>query len=545
MATRLFHHYGQGRLIRPRADIQIRLLEEAREFVLTKFQPGVMSNKEEISSVLRAFFEFYSRRLDSVLRKVGSRELMEFVLHQYDVAARAWRQTPDEVSVETCRQGLEFIVSRRGLKFLAERTAMRTSLPEFAPAGPPNLFIWAEEAIMAAFMLAYLYMTSDKAYHIFPGEAELELYGANGPEAAGGRPMPFTLTTTENNESVEVLFSARTARDRSCRKKYFGTASLNFDFQRQAKTLDSSFERSFGCSYGKFLHVLELINEQAKPDSGSYPVMFFSRDGLIRGVEDSGMGVRADTLRVILSGFTLTRRQMTEEGRQIFLPNQEHRALRRGYFEFPYSTGVHLAWSAILTEEGLDHLVDGVCFKKLPEEWLTPETSAALESLSNEAGDWFEGEVNEKLRSIGIVGDRCNGRIIRGGEKIDIPAEVGQFDFLGYSEADDAIVVVESKMVEVGFEARFFRNEIAEFATDRKSHAAQLRKKANRIVANRERLARAFRAKNGSPKVVCALVTLYPTFAACRITDLPCVSLVELMEDYHAKRAWPYDIGTK
>jgi hypothetical protein len=544
MATRLFHQYGQSQLIRPRADIQRRLLNEARAFVLGKFRPGMISKREEISGVLRAFFDFYSMRLDSVLRKVGSRELMEFVLHQYDVAARAWRQTPDEVSVEACRQGFEFIVSRRGLKFLAERTAMRTSLPEFAPAGPPNLFSYVEEAIMAGFMLAHLYMMSDKAYHIFPGEVELELYGASGPEAAGGRPMPFTLRTTEANENVEVQFSARTARDRSSRKKYFPTASLNFDFQRQAKTLDPSFEKSFGCSYGKFLYVLAQVNMH-KPAPGSYPVMFFLKEGLAREIVMNGICAELATAKTILAGFTLTRQQMTEEGRQIFLPKQEHRALRRGYFEFPYSSGVHLVWSTILAEEGLDHLVDGVCFKKLPEEWLTPDTCAALDSLSNEAGDWFEGEVNEKLRGVGILGDRCKGRIIRGGETIDIPPEVGQFDFLGYAEVDDAIVVVESKMVEVGFEARFFRDEISQFATGKKSHAAQLRKKVDWVAANRDRIARALGAKNSSPKVVCALVTLYPTFAACRIRELPCVSLVELMEDYHAKGGWPYHTGIK
>jgi hypothetical protein len=470
---------------------------------------------------------------------------MEFVLHQYDVAAQLWRQTPDEVSVEACLQGFEFILSRRGLKFLAEQTAMRTSLPEFAPAGPPNLFDYVEEAIMAGFMLAHLYMASDKAYHVFPGEVEIELYGTDGPQVAGGRPMPFVLRSTQTNENLEVLFSARTARDRGNRKKYFPTASLNFDFQRQAKTLDPSFEMSFGCSYGKFLHVLALVNEQAKPDPGSYPVMFFSRDGLVRGITDSGIGVKPHEARVILSGFTLTRQQMTDEGRQIYLPNQEHRALRRGYFEFPYSTGVHLAWSRILAEEGLDHLVDGICFKKLPEEWLTPETKAALDELSNEAGDWFEGEVNEKLRGIGIQGDGCKGRIVRGGERIEIPGEVGQFDFLGYSEPDDAIVVVESKMVEVGFEARFFRDEISQFVTGRRSHSAQLRKKVNWVADNRDRVAKAFGANGISPKVVCALVTLYPTFAACRITDMPCVSLVELMEDYQEKKAWPYELGIR
>jgi hypothetical protein len=213
-----------------------------------------------------------------------------------------------------------------------------------------------------------------------PGEVELELYDPNGPEVVGSRPMPFTLRSTQTNENLKVLFSARTARDRNNRKKYFPTASLNLDFQHQAKTLDPSFEKSFGCSYGRFLHVLASINTHP-PAPGSYPVLFYLKEGLAREIAMNGIGGGMATAKTILAGFTLTRQQMTEEGRQIFLPNQEHRALRRGYFEFPHITGMHLAWSACLAEEGLDHLVDGVCFKKLPKEWLTPETEAALDDL--------------------------------------------------------------------------------------------------------------------------------------------------------------------
>lgn len=49
----------------------------------------------------------------------------------------------------------------------------------------------------------------------------------------------------------------------------------------------------------------------------------------------------------------------------------------------------------------------------------------------------------------------------------------------------------------------------------------------------------------GEVKVVAALVTLYPTYAAFKITDMPCVSLVELLEDYQAAGKWPYAVGVR
>jgi hypothetical protein len=544
MATRLFRHYGQDRLIQGSLQTERRLLIEARDFVLTSFPAGKRRKKEEVSAILRCYFEFFSLRLDSLLRKLASREFMEFVLYQFDMAAAAWRATPDEVTVEAARESSELSVVRRGLKYLAERTAMRLSAPEFAPAGPPGLFRYVEEALFISRMLADLYLASDRAYYILPGEMELELFGVDTVVDGVKWSLPFRLMPDKPYEALDVTFSARVARDRVNREKYFPKNTMNFDFQRQAEVLDPAFERSFGCRFSRFLHVLAMINEQAKPAPGCYPVMFFLRNGLVQDIVQNGVRGE-DVARRILAGFTVTRGQMIEERRAIYHPNQEHRALRRGYFEFPHSTGVHLFWSAALANEGLDHLVNGVCFKKLPEEWLTPETSAGLETLSNEAGKWFEREVGAKLSGLGIRGQGVGGRVIGGGEKIDIPAEVGQFDFLGYSERDSALVVVESKMVEVGFESRFFRDEISQFASGKRSYAAQLRKKWDWVATNRAALARAFGANGGEVKVVAALVTLYPTFAAFKITDLPCVSLVELMEDYQAAGRWPYGIGVR
>jgi len=102
-----------------------RLLTEARDFVLTSFPAGKRRRKEEVSAILRCYFEFFSLRLDSLLRKLASWEFMEFALYQFDMATAAWRATPDEVTVEAARGSSELSVVRRGLKYLAERTAMR------------------------------------------------------------------------------------------------------------------------------------------------------------------------------------------------------------------------------------------------------------------------------------------------------------------------------------------------------------------------------------------------------------------------------------
>lgn len=135
-----------------------------------------------------------------------------------------------------------------------------------------------------------------------------------------------------------MTFISRVARERVNRAKYFPDDTMDRDFKRQAEVLDPLFEQSFGCPFSRFLHVIDTLNEQAKPDPGSYPVMFFRRDRLVQDIV-TNWSVEEEVARRILAGFTLTRGQMIEERRAIYHPNQEHRAFRRGYFEFPHSTG--------------------------------------------------------------------------------------------------------------------------------------------------------------------------------------------------------------
>jgi hypothetical protein len=540
MATRLYRYYGQGHLVGPKTAIETELLRAAKEYVLAQFPAGRRRQKTEVAAILQCYLNYYSLRLDSILKKIASRELMQFVLYQYDVAAAAWRITPDELSFEVCQTNSRLSIIRRGLKHLAERIAMRSSLPEFSPAGKPNLFRYVEDALFYSRMLAELYLTGDTAYYLYPGEVELELLDSDTVTDGIAWPLPLRLIFDDANQRNDVDFNARIARDRANRDKYFPEQSMNLDFRRQADLLDPFFETSFGCPFSRFLHVIAVLNEQAKPAPDGYPVMFFHADALVRDLVRVFNFDTTELARLVLGGFTLTRQHMVEEQRAIFRPNQEHRAFRRGLFEFPYFTGTHLFWSSAMASEGLDHLLNGVCFKKLPEEWLTPDVSRGLDKVSNEAGNWFEKEVNSNLNRLGIQGHSRKGRIIGNRGTIDIPPEVGQLDFLGYSKNDAALVVVESKMVEVGFESRFFRNEISQFTVGKNSFVAQLRRKIDWVAKNRILLGKVLGNVETELKILPALITLYPTYAAFKIHDMPCVSMVEMMEDYGNKGAWPY-----
>lgn len=542
MATRFFRSYGEGRLFRPSPDVQRAVLRDSREYILTRFAAGKRRGRVEISEILRTLFDFFALRLNSLLKKVASREFMEFLLYQYDLATERWRSIPNETSSGICQALSQLAVTRRSLKHLAERTTMMSYLPEFAPAGIPGLFRFVDEVFFVSDMLTEVYLAGDMAYYILPGEMELTLHERDVVCQGDPWPIPFTLLPDTKYNDLDFVFFARVIKDVSNRHRYFPDGSLNLDFQTHTHVLDPFFEQSFRCSFSNILAAIASINDQCRPAPGSFPVMFFQKKDLVNDVVRN-FGASDSLARTIISGFTVTRRQMLEEQRKIFHPKQKYRAFRRGYFEFPHSNGVHLFWGRALAQEAFDNLVNGLCFKKLPNEWITQDTTAGLEKLSNVAGLWFEAQVASKFQDLGIVGSGRKGRIRFGDKCIDIPVEVGQLDFLGYSERDCALVLAEAKMVEVGFESRFFRDEISDFAIGTQSHVSQLRKKKDWVGQNRHLLADVLGIGRTNLKVISAIVTLYPTYAACRVVDFPCVSLVEVMENYAKMGRWPYDFG--
>lgn len=542
MSTRIRDYYGEGRLIGPREEVRATLANDARRALMAKFPKGRCSGRKETGEALRCYFDFLMLRLRSLLRKVGSGELMEFLLYQYDLAAIEWRGLPVHGSDESVAISSGLSGLRRGLKFVAECTTMMSAVPELAPAGAPNLYSYVEEVLLTGEQLAEQYMLADRIYYGLGGEPEIEFAGEPGD---GEVPGLFRLVGVEAWAAGDLGFNARLAKDQNNQQKYFPDGPVTRDFKKQAAILDEPFEKSFGCPFTKFLQAIALANEQALPAQGGYPVVFYPKEVLIKEIAESGLGVSREALRIIFAGFTVTRQQMELEQRAIYNPKQEHRALRRGYFAFPRRGVPHLVWSRQMALEALDMLVMEVCFKKLPREWVTERTAAGLDQLSNVAGAWFERAVTAKLLGLGFRGEGRKGRVLCGGEKLEIPAEVGQLDFLGYSEKDSAIVVIECKMVNVGYEARFYRDELSQFLEGKKGYAVRFRRKIDWAAANRHQLARAFGAECESPRVLSAVVTLYPVYAASRIPDFPCVSLVEFLEDYGEKGAWPYMAGIR
>lgn len=122
-------------------------------------------------------------------------------------------------------------------------------------------------------------------------------------------------------------------------------------------------------------------------------------------------------------------------------------------------------------------------------------------------------------------------------------------DYLGYSPNERLLVLCECKMVRGGFEPKYFRDEIQEFVTNKKSYFKKFQRKIDWIRNNVSGLSNAlssvweYNASITPTHIATAVVTLYPSIVSCFTNDFPCVTITEIMMGYEEKRRWPLDIG--
>ncbi|MGP8200721.1 MAG: hypothetical protein ACLQU4_14595 [Limisphaerales bacterium] len=529
MSTRVYDFYGQDRLIEPRPEILGTTFRLIGAHLMSITSPGVYEERQIISQILHAVYAFTEGRLSRLVRRIASHETLECLLHQYDLAARMWRATPDEDR----EKEYHFASRRRALKHLSEQIVMR-SPPEFAPVHVHNLILEIEESILCAELLVMVSTMSDQTHFLFPGHTRLTV--------VEGYVLPFRLELLPPYETVGNAFGGRMIKDRQYRPKCLPNPTADRDSGFQKSVLDKYFAREFGFTYGDFLNVIVRILSDVAPAPGSYPITFCHRDRLARGIA-SAAGMPLEISSRIISGFTLRSLDMKQEGRQLWNTKQIFRAYRRGFFEMPHATGPHLIWSNEMAGESLNWLVEGFSFRKAPTEWNTTAIQKGLDELSHEASSWFEQQTARCLNEMGIIGCRRKSRIQGNNCIVEIPSVVGEIDFLGSFQGDASLLIVECKMVESRMEARFWKEDVAEFVEAKKSYVEKFKVKINWVIENRRRICSALIGKETLRELRPVMITLYPTFASTRIDEFPCVSLAEFVADCEADSSWPYRCG--
>ena len=531
---------GPELIVRPRAASEHTVRKEAEAHLRQVLQPGRYTASEIINDALKHQYSFFDSKLEARLPQLASRSFIELILSQYDITGilESHRKAGTLRGNALVRWQQLGPVLRRALKYLAEKVTM--TAPSEAPAASDHQIIpLTDEVFISAEELVELSIVSEQTYSVAPDESLLIVHPP-------GRDLYIEVGTT-NGRLRE--FPHRVTRDTRHRGTFIPGTHFIYDVQRHADALDLPFDKDHGIPFSLALDVLRTLLRQSLPPPDSFGIPFVRKDDVLTGLGEA-FGVAEDRIALVLSGFSLTKEKMVQEGRVIWKPQQEHRAYRRAIFELPHPTGVHLAWSRQMYQESLTLLVSDLVFGHIPSEWRGASVATALAKLSNEAGKWFERTVNEQLRTVGftVVGSHKKS-IGRDSHAVAIPSQIGEIDTLAYSPAEQLLLISESKMLRSGSDPRYFRSDIAKFWSDESSFYSQLTRKADWVRAHIREISMALNSSRTSgpevqPKRVAkAIITYMPTIASVFVQDVPCISLTEILLGYKYRRRWPFDIG--
>jgi len=473
-----FEEFGGIQVYRPRYSSEIKLRIESEAHLRFKFDSGVYTDLQEINQILLHQFSFYSKKFDEIIPKLASRHLIEFILFEFDQASiiegnyKHGKLNYKETE-RWSKLGSKF---RRAAKFLAERVVLLQ--PDEAPDAPEDSLIkYLDEIWIAAEEMVGLYILSDQTFMIFPDETTVKILPEDQVDALAD------FWSLDINKKCEIQEAVR--RDTMNRISIVGEDSkflTNINLHDQV--IGNSLKETVDVSYDEAISLLNLVIRDSLPaPEEGFPVLFLHRANLVEVLHQHTKKPK-ESIEAVLDGFTLRKIDMSVEGREVWKPKQEYRAFRRAFFEMPHSTGKHLAFSKSMALEALYQLAIGVAFKQFPAEWRSKETDRALANLSIQVGKWFEEVVHQRLGGLGIIGLKSIKQVGRSNHVVKIPSDVGEIDFLGYSEKENFLLIAECKVVQGGFEGKFFRDDIKEFVTSRKSYLKKYSRKVEWLKNN-------------------------------------------------------------
>jgi hypothetical protein len=529
------------KIYRPRRESNVTIRGLAEPDLRSKFAVGTFKETEEVQAIIQDRVAFFGDLFDSLIPSLASRNLLEFVLWQYDLGGTLDDLLNSGKLQGKARQRWAKVgpTHQRTLKYIAERTTMLA--PGEMTNGMPTLDL-LDRAFISAEELVIFCITSDLT-RIFPQSTTISI-----------RPKSQSTYLDHKVEANELSeFTSRIPIDARARAVLFDKNSFEQNFLEHSKELDEPFIKAVGLTYTEALRILASLRDACRADPKSpMGIKFVLRAGIVKRLAEV-YAKPIETFEKLLAGFSLSKENLLNRakgGKDYWNPQFHYRAYRRAFFVMPHSLGDHIAFCNRMFDEAMTILQAEVSYGQFPNEWQSSEIKAALGSVVRRRGEWFEAEVCQHLSKLDILGVASRTSIGKGKYTLKL---LGEFDFLGWSRTDKALVLLEAKMLQPGSEARLWRSQIEAFTTGNKkeeSFISKLDRKCGWTVENLAAISKALQSEGieieESPtKLLAGFISYAPLAASYFVSDYPCVALTEFIADYEKVKRWPYATGIK
>lgn len=527
----------------PNQNSRVELRHECEDYLRKRYKPGIYKGTEA-NNISKYLFGFYNSKFIEEIQEMDNDYFVYFTLYQYDLATKINKsfrnnQLTTEASSYWKENGPLY---RRTLSYLLEGLISNLEISN----NPKNTIIKAFESYDRLFIL------SEKA--IKNSIISNEIFYLNDSyklriNPIGSETYIETIETVKsrNYSDLHKTYVEQSTRDINLRNKYISGLPYESDWKKHGKFLNESFKEIFDLDYYEAMYLLSDIIKNSKPIECTNDIPLVNKSNFIDDII-SQIGIDKDKVHRFFNGLILSKKDLRKNKRSFIKFKQEYRSNRRPFLQFEKQNTTYLTWSTEMLIERLDFLDNDFIFKNIPSEWRKGGINKAVNYISNDAGRWFEKQVKENLLKVGINGDHIKDKFHTGQESLNCKI-IGGLDFLGYSNNDNILILIECKYINSGFEPKTYYNDIVSFTDPKNGYISRLDEKVEWIMDNFIYVKRDLSKRmsisipDSCNTIGISFFTYVKTFAYAFIDNYPCISLTEFMENYEKEKKWYLKTG--
>ena len=517
--TLSYKKYFGVSILSARNSVVADVRNETEKFVRSKISPGIYRDYNIINNLFKDIFSFLYTKITPLIKDLSSVQTLSFLFYQYSLSCKIEALSRTYSSHKDAELWLyDRGCLRRSLKFLIEKIAENYH-------GDENLckfdFCLSLEYLLEFTEMSFFFsMLSAGTYGVSKDRTILEIRESSEIDAFND----FIKVSVENFDNDSFSQSVHTFHEFNKRNGFSSSDCIAY-FQKESK---DAFQSLANDSYEHFFSIFKLMTEICSPDKFGVYCISTSQ---IKSSLINNFSLSQECVNLFFNTFSLTQNELQENPREIFKTKQKNRLKLKSILQINLSGEDIYMYTNETINEGLLMLVDSLIYKTLPEEWKSDDMKLAFSRINKQFGSDFEKLTSGFLKKWMFEGRSYKSNLPC---NVKIPPDVGEIDYLGFSQTENCIVCFEFKNVRGSTDPLEFRDDLDQFIYKKDSYLNKYRKKVEFVKSNISKLVNWFNHKYdvslSSEKMMTAIITYTPNISQHFIDEYKCVSLSQFEE---------------
>lgn len=466
-------------LFEPDRNLRNEIYQDSIDNLTKQFNPKLYEKVDDVTSILNQLHDYHYNMIIDIVRGVNIKDFLAFLLFQFEKSCILENKYKEQkTSAEETKFWLDRCVSFRNTicylcELIVEKKPFESSCAEYYYDNEFKHRLW----IHAEYAIEYS-LTSEAVHKLYKEKYTIEIYDSD-PNGS----LSFNAPSDFHQAFYE--YSLKVNRNIDLRAKYLKEDLDDKILSLIKSDLNDLFFQELGFYYQTYEEIIIKFLTINKP---------IERPGMIPCINNSHIktisekfNISQETTLKILDGITLRNQHFKTKSRNAWNFQQNERIRKRPLIKVKYDGNDFFLYSPEMLLDRITSMAQDIMFsaEKLPNEWKSKTIESVIAISSNKIGKWFENINIEMFKRVNILGFKPGDKIqINNHQFFKIKQDIGPPDFIGYSAQDNAIVIIECKLIDCVFEIRGVINQVNKFIGQKKSFVKQFDKKIMFLLKN-------------------------------------------------------------